>query len=165
MEKFELMISYRSFFALGPMLFFLSCGRPDHYTFVMSSNALPLDVLSAQTAAAEWNMCNINEILVRIGEPASDDVSLARVSQAELDSTFDESGMLRDPGEFYLGWTHSDGDRPIYVIYSASSSSTREIIAHEMGHAQGLKHRPGGIMQAILYGNDAHVTQDDCNQL
>lgn len=117
---------------------------------VFSYHGSPAGLVAAQAAAGQWEACG-RTIIVGV-----DNGGLPLVEQ---------EGMLPGP---LLGEVVSDEDfapKRMYVSRQTDPAIEIEIMAHEFGHALGIKgHVESGLM-AESYAPGLHVTPADCGLL
>ncbi len=104
-------------------------------------SATPEQYAAASDAVEDWNKaCGLGLTLTR----AIGDWEIVLVPQGSLGG--------------HAGRANLDQER---IEIDATFSTTRELYAHEIGHALGLDHRERGIMREHWFFG-THVTASDC---
>lgn len=134
---------------LGLLLCLVACARDPKTSYVVAFLGPSVDGAAVVAAVDEWNACGVVRIELRAD--VDPDFTIEAVDARETSNDFADPRVA--------GNTQRGG----VVLYRTGYPKVQGTIAHELGHAMGLGHEDGTVMQAI--GGPEHVTPGDCSAL
>lgn len=131
--------------ALTTVVCFPGCATRVGFDYHFRFDGPDEDYAQAVIAAGEWNTCGIIAVAV-----------------SKTDGNIPIQYVETVPGD-HAGLYYPD---PPHILYRhIGGGDTREIIAHEMGHAFGLDHRDSDSVMTPVVNPNSHVTEADCEAL